>query len=61
MTHETSKITKNNPMEAGSDHGVTNHDFAVAVTRFDDGHEIAMPKRMTRDEAARYAAVQGLF
>jgi hypothetical protein len=50
------KTLKFNPMEA-----VTNHDFAVAVTRFPNGHEIAIPKRMDPEEAARYAATNDLF
>ena len=33
----------------------------IHVTSFDDGHEITMPKRMTSDEAARYAATNDLF
>ena len=33
----------------------------VHITSFDDGHEITIPKRMTSDQAARYAATNDLF
>lgn len=61
MTHNPVKSPKINPMEANGDRAVTNRDFAVAVTRFLDGHEITIPKRMEPEDAARYAATNDLF